>query len=264
MIEADIVFGYLIDDASRELQPVMAHPPTTTSDISLKSFLNQILMFNERSLKENQKGVKLDFKSIEVFQNSLPLLKELWSTMKYPVWINADIFSGPLENTATTPVDADAFFDGIKDLPNAVLSIGWTTRWGSNFTNGSYTENQVDTMIAGIRRNGIFNNPLTFPVRAGIAAQSIEQLDRLYKTLTESHSIDVTFTLWSSANDAVNIENLREMIFHFGLDRVYIDVPDELSNQLRLDIEPSGSGVFLKSNLVMSLMAFLALFFLFL
>ena len=68
----------------------MAHPPTNTSDISLESFLNQILEFNNNlSDKTLMKGVKLDFKSTEVFSDSLELLKSLWNTMNYPVWINA-------------------------------------------------------------------------------------------------------------------------------------------------------------------------------
>lgn len=75
----------------------MAHPPATTSDISLASFLNQILDFNNNLTdKTLKKGVKLDFKSTLVFSDSLELLKSLWATMNYPVWINADIISGNL------------------------------------------------------------------------------------------------------------------------------------------------------------------------
>lgn len=66
----------------------MAHPPANESDITLKSFLTQIWEFNGNSTTEKQKGVKLDFKSTDVFQNSLPILNEMWNT-KYDVWINA-------------------------------------------------------------------------------------------------------------------------------------------------------------------------------
>lgn len=261
MIEADIVFGTLIDDLDQVMQPIMAHPPSITSDISLKSFLNQILDFNTNHTKEEQKGVKLDFKSTDVYQNSLPMLIELWDTMDYPVWINADIYRGPLNNVLTTPVDAQVFFEGIKNLPNATLSTGWTTRWGSNFTEGSYTGEQVDEMIDGLKTNNV-KNSVTFPVRAGIAAQSITQLDRLYKSLNDSNP--VTFTIWSSADDAVDVEKLREMIFHFGIDKIYVDVPDALSDKLRLDIDPNNSGFSLKPNLVMGLMMIFTLFILFL
>lgn len=121
MIEADIVFGYLIGDTSEKLQPIMAHPPSQSSDITLESFLNQVLNFNRAKSKDKQKGVKLDFKSTDVYQNSLPLLTELWPKMDYAVWINADIYPGPLNNVLTTPVDAQIFFNGTKNLPNATL-----------------------------------------------------------------------------------------------------------------------------------------------
>jgi hypothetical protein len=78
MIEADIVYGRLMNDSSEVLQPVMAHPPLLESDISLKSFLTQIMNFNKENSRERQKGVKLDFKSTDVYSNSLPILIELW------------------------------------------------------------------------------------------------------------------------------------------------------------------------------------------
>lgn len=254
MIEADIVYGYLIDDPTQQLQPVMGHPPAENSDISLRSFLQQILDFNTQISSEQHKGVKLDFKSTDVFQNSLSMLIELWPTMNYPVWINADIYRGPLDNTETIPVDAQTFFDGTKTLPNATLSTGWTTLWGSNFTDGHYTDAQVNEMIDGIKENNI-ENPITFPIRAGIAAQSITQLDHLYKSLNSSNQI--TFTVWSSENDSVDVEKLREMIFHFGIDKVYIDVPEELSDQLRLD---DSAGFSLKPNLAIGLTLLLGVF----
>lgn len=110
-----------------------------TSDITLEGFLTQILDFNTKASAVKQKGVKLDFKSTDVFQQSLAMLIRLWDKMSYPVWLNADIYPGPLDNTETTPVDAEVFFNGTKSLPHSVLSTGWTTRWGSNFTDGIYT-----------------------------------------------------------------------------------------------------------------------------
>lgn len=71
--------------------------------------------------------------------------------MTYPVWINADIVQGPLENTATIPVDPDQFLKGAKNFPESVLSIGWTTRWGSDFTVGNYTDSQINEMITTIK-----------------------------------------------------------------------------------------------------------------
>lgn len=56
----------------------MGHPPATVSDITLSSFLNQILEFNNKKV-DAKKGVKLDFKSIEVFSGSLDMLTNLWT-----------------------------------------------------------------------------------------------------------------------------------------------------------------------------------------
>lgn len=54
--------------------PIMAHPPAKTSDLSLDSFLLQIKNHNDNH-KEKMKGVKLDFKSTEVFEGALSTLK---------------------------------------------------------------------------------------------------------------------------------------------------------------------------------------------
>lgn len=71
--------------------------------------------------------------------------------MTYPVWINADIIPGPVDNTLTIPVDPGVFFNGCKSLSSAILSIGWTTRWGSEFNIGNYTDEQIDDMITAIK-----------------------------------------------------------------------------------------------------------------
>lgn len=53
----------------------MAHPPETTSDLSLDSFLLQINDYNNNH-PNKEKGVKLDFKSIEVFEGAMETLKK--------------------------------------------------------------------------------------------------------------------------------------------------------------------------------------------
>lgn len=112
-------------------------------------------------------------------------------------------------------------------------------------------------MIDGIKGNNVQNH-ITFPVRAGIASQSITQLDHLYTSLKNSNL--VTFTIWSSVGDFVDVEKLRQFIFHFGIDKVYIDVPEELSDQLRLD---SNSGLSIKPNMLAGFALICALAFLF-
>ena len=72
-IEADIVLGKL-NNSGPDI-PIMAHPPETTSDLCLDSFLLQINDYNSK-YPDEKKGVKLDFKSIEVFEGAMETLKE--------------------------------------------------------------------------------------------------------------------------------------------------------------------------------------------
>jgi Uncharacterized conserved protein (DUF2181) len=161
--------------------------------------------------------------------------------MTYPVWINADIVRGPVNNFVTIPVNPIAFLRGCKDFPGVTLSVGWTTLWGANYSEGSYTDNQVQTMITTLESNNVNGHPITFPIRAGIAANSLQTLSKLYEATNQTNP--TTFTIWSSADDAVDVEKLRNVIFHFGLDKVYVDVPDKLKSQLRLDEPQTNSGL---------------------
>lgn len=74
MIEADVILGQ-INNSGNSL-PVMGHPPMISSDVTLNDFLLKIVDYNSNST--NSKGVKLDFKSIEVFEASVDILDNLW------------------------------------------------------------------------------------------------------------------------------------------------------------------------------------------
>ncbi|XP_058057505.1 uncharacterized protein LOC131208700 isoform X2 [Anopheles bellator] len=48
-IECDISLGYLKEDVNRENEiPIMAHPPANESDISLETFLQRVLQYNQQ------------------------------------------------------------------------------------------------------------------------------------------------------------------------------------------------------------------------
>lgn len=81
MIEADIVLGHLVSGDGTIL-PIMAHPPHTTSDLSLETFLKTIREHNLQR-PDDKRGVKLDFKSIESFSGSLNLLKTIWHQVNH-------------------------------------------------------------------------------------------------------------------------------------------------------------------------------------
>lgn len=73
MIEADIVSGHLTEARVGPPIPIMGHPPATTGDLSLEQFLDTVLQRNAN------KGLKLDFKSLEVFQASENILEQFLS-----------------------------------------------------------------------------------------------------------------------------------------------------------------------------------------
>lgn len=152
--------------------------------------------------------------------------------MNFPIWLNADIVKGPVNEETTIPVDPKRFLAECEKYENAVLSIGWTTLWGPNYNGESYTEQEITEMIEVIRNSNIKNREITFPVRAGIAANSLQQMQHLIKEVSADNKC--TFTVWSSPNDHVNISNLEEFINGFGIDMVYLDVPKEISDHLSL------------------------------
>lgn len=80
MLEADVVLGNLNNNT--EMIPIMAHPPNTTSDLSLEDFLN--ITSNSRM------GIKLDFKTDEAFENSKSILKNWRSIVRIHMHASLD------------------------------------------------------------------------------------------------------------------------------------------------------------------------------
>lgn len=76
MLEADVVMGKVSNTNNTDI-PIMAHPPAAESDLSLEDFLN--------ISNNSTKGIKLDFKSNEAFQNSKPILAKLRPTVRIHV-----------------------------------------------------------------------------------------------------------------------------------------------------------------------------------
>merc|ERR1712018_327541 len=127
MMEADVVMGRLYgENDTVAKRPVMAHPPQTQSDITLKGFLGYILeeMLEDPDLR---KGVKLDFKSIDAAEGGLKTVSEIKDQITFPLWVNADITKGPTILPFSNPVDPDDFLIACdQSVPEATLSVGWT------------------------------------------------------------------------------------------------------------------------------------------
>lgn len=228
MLEADIVLGHVIGKEGPPI-PIMAHPPADTSDLTLGDFLSAVAQYN--NVNSKQKGVKLDFKSIEAFEKSQEIIAPYskHEVAKFPLWLNADILPGPVDAT-TKPVDPDKFIQLGMKHPRAVLSIGWTTNYGGNITEGEYSREQIGTMLRKVNEHRI-DQTVTFPVRAGLASNSQPVLLDL---LRETSSLNSSVTVWSSEGDVVEVDRLKALLLTVGLERTYLDVPVELASKLHL------------------------------
>lgn len=85
-------------------------------------------------------------------------------------------------------------------------------------------------MTTALTENEI-KQSVTYPVRAGIAANDIEIVKKL---LNNTVSTNATLTIWSSEGDFVKVEQLTKLIKDVGVDKVYLDVPESLQKQLNL------------------------------
>ncbi|CAG7713049.1 unnamed protein product [Allacma fusca] len=218
MLEADISLGTV--HGSEQVVPIMAHPPANTSDLSFEVFINRIIRAVDGGAK---KGAKLDFKDIKTVEPCLQMLKQLKRKKKisFPVWLNADILPGPV-NSTDEPVNATEFLSLASEYsPSSMLSLGWKTNFGCH-VRGKYEKSQILEMIEVV---GQFNPqvPPTFPVRAGLAAESVEELLLLIATVPGS-----TLTLWASASDPVDMNNLQDLIDTINTKNLYIDLPFDL------------------------------------
>lgn len=251
MLEADVVVGTLnhSNGTNSTNIPIMAHPPNTESDLSFEDFLTTVLL-------NNTKGIKLDFKSTEAFELSKPYLAARRNQFKIPLFLNADILPGPVNATAT-PVDPNSFVSGaMTEFPESILSVGWTTRYGSeyNVSTGQYTKEQLQNMIDVLKKHNV-TQPVTYPVRAGLAANDISAVKMLMENT--SNSGNVSLTIWSTHGDHVDTDKLSELIKSIGVDKVYVDVPEDVWNKLNLN---SGSAS-LQSAMVAAAITLLPLFF---
>ncbi|XP_053980436.1 protein FAM151B isoform X1 [Hylaeus volcanicus] len=241
MLEADVSLGNVTGTNSIGV-PIMAHPPANTSDLSLQDFLKMVVESN------TTKGIKLDFKSLEAFEASIPVLEKKKNDLSFPVFINADILPGPV-NATTTAVDAKSFLSKAKAFPNYTLSVGWTTRYGgeANITNGGYTQKQIESMTNVLKEENV-TQPITYPVRAGLVANDIDAIESLMKQSQNN----ATLTIWSSDGDLVNAERLSTLIKRIGTDKVYVDVPDDLKK--RLDLSGASSVGIASTTIAVSLL----------
>ncbi|CAL8080322.1 unnamed protein product [Orchesella dallaii] len=269
MLEADLVIGTLTN--SNETTVIMAHPPANTSDLSFEMFLNQTMEHNRNLTVENRKGIKLDFKEFPAAEASLAILASFNGTdsegLRFPIWINADILAGPVNGSTDVKVNGTRLIQLQQEhLPQSTLSLGWTTRFGRQssgevITNGSYTREQVDEMANVIKAafttdSEKSNAQVTFPLRAGIALNSVENINYLLDQAGINFS-SPSVTLWEGGDDPIlDRPLLDQFVEAINRNRVFLDLPRSLGNDTSASF-PLNPNFFLVFSLVLVLLMML-------
>ncbi|KAL9911675.1 protein FAM151B-like [Glossina fuscipes fuscipes] len=230
VIEPDITLGKILKDGS--VLSKVAHPRLISSDLSLGSFLVQVKLFNLDD-PDKIKCIKLDFKSIEAFEAALDRLKRTIPKMNHPIWLSADIAECPVNDSHIPSIEAKRFPTSCQkaQFKQAVLSLGWTTQWSEDpIEGGSYTSKNIAATLTLMKENNIVDagHCITFPLRAGVAANSESVLHDLIRSAEATN--DCTITIWSAPFDYVSFKKLRQLILLCGTTKIYLDVPTDQSN----------------------------------
>ncbi|XP_032778711.2 protein FAM151B [Daphnia magna] len=229
IIEGDVSMGSIDSRDGMDL-PIMAHPPLKTSDLSLTEFVDTVLH------SKTSKGMKFDFKQLEVVEPSFKIIKSRANEMTGSLWLNADIVQGPV-NASTKPVEAAQFLKLVKHyFPYAILSVGWTTKFGPQLTlplqiinDGSYTMDHMIQMRDVLKAAEI-QQPITFPIRAGLSTSPEAHASILWLLKQFENS---SLTIWSADYDMVDVPGLMKLVNHIGKENIYVDVPSGLNCEIQ-------------------------------
>lgn len=102
-----------------------------------------------------------------------------------------------------------------------------------------YSEKYIEDMGDLLFKNR-YMKPVTYAVRASLAANSIPEL----KYLLETSPAESTLTAWcSDPKDVINYPKLVQLINAVGIDRVYLDLPDDMSKMFFELYAASNAGV---------------------
>lgn len=202
--------------------PIMAHPPSKSSDLSLEDFFD-ILM----STPSNIQVVKLDFKSIDILEPSLKLA----SSKKCPfdIWLNADILA---TDNSKEPLNAHLFLQlcqqyFAKNQSKVVLSPGFVTHLKGSL---KYSMENMKAMHDLISQTSFKN--ISFPLRALFLSHSKTEVIWLLEHCGKCDKIS-TVTIWGQ--DELNTEEkdkLRDIISSIGRNHFYLDVDEDLKTTL--------------------------------
>ncbi len=177
VLEGDISF---LPDAGGVM---MAHPPETASDLAFEDWI-------ERTAASG-KGAKLDFKSPEAIEPCLAKLADMRRAgrLPIPIFLNADVLQGPGGNAPR--FQAEAFVRRCSAVPDAILSLGWTTQYVED---GAFAD---DAALQMLRLAAAVMERTTVCLRACYLARSGPALARL------AAAPGVWLTIWNGRQDPV-------------------------------------------------------------
>jgi len=208
-IEADISWNSIFS------RPIMKHARESDSldlECTTEEWLDLTLH------QKNVHIVKLDFKSLKAVKGVLTYIAREQTAQSPHLFLNADVLAGPGSSGANSaiPLDVNEFLDACNALPDATLSLGWTTAW-SPFYSIVYGHEHIDEMI-GILTTKAKDRRITFPLRASLVRDSWPAIVKLLE-----HSPLTSLTLWT-ALEGVPEEDLVWILEKVNdHDRVFID-----------------------------------------
>ena len=149
------------------------------------------------------KVIKFDFKHQSSVRPSIEtmLKTHFYNIPHLTIWLNADILSGP-GYPLLTPLDPHTFINDAQRVPNATLSLGWTTGFNTYRRDRyHYTQKMVDHMC---NLTAYLKQPVTFAIRASLIRNSWNELKRL---VYPNHSHSRTISVWTG-NEGVPSRDL--------------------------------------------------------
>jgi hypothetical protein len=186
----------------RDGQPIMAHPPATDSDITLKEWVDEVVSSGKMV------GMKFDFKEIRAVKPSLTLLASALSKWKNCLlWLNADVLGHPEGHNNWPPVAPTEFLSLVSSFfPQAVVSLGWASLWDVN--------DMIESML---QLAGSVQQPVVFPVYEPFCRQYSEEVQHILEQTKYS------LVLWTTPEKEPDKEFVGALTLNYPY-RVFTDL----------------------------------------
>ncbi|KAH9499826.1 hypothetical protein Btru_076721 [Bulinus truncatus] len=197
---------------SQSLVPVMAKPPATTSDITLKDWLQEV--------RFGTKGIRLHIHTPEALDISLQVLNDFSNKnpIGFPVWLHADVLPGP--HGEEPVIDIQRFVRTQQRLfPKCTLSFGWTTGTHTDLSQSAYSWESVWDMLYLIQEFDFHDQLIVFQARLSLIHNSVPQLKWLCDNVKSS-----SLMIWHEEGDVVVDRDVMYVSYRFPPHGVYFDL----------------------------------------